>query len=451
MKMRRIPSTRRNFLGQSIASLATISIVPSYVLGLRGQTPPSEKLNIAGIGVGGQGEHDINQVGNQNIVALCDVDSKRSANSSKKFPKAKQFQDYRKMLDELDKEIDAVLVATPDHSHAVPVVRAAKMKKHVFCEKPLAHSIFEVRAMMKAVRENNVVSQLGNQGHSFDSMRVFREWVEDGMIGQVREVHAMCRSVYSGIDRIEDVRKGQPVPENLNWDLWLGPAQHRNYHPAYVPGGWRSWSAFGTGVIGDWTCHVLDPVYWTLDLGAPETIEAEVGDYDPRLHGDTFPRSSVVRFQFPARGNRPPVKVTWYDGPQKPPKPQEMADDKDDKLPDIGALVIGDSGKIVYGSHGAGGVRLLSEEKMDAAHKQPRRHPKSIGHYKEWVECCKSGKPAGSHFDYGGPLTEVALLGVIAIMLKGQKLTWDGANGTFKNNDAANRLLKPLFRDGWTL
>ena len=448
MKTKHLTS-RRRFLGQSIASLATISIVPGHVLGLRGQTPPSEKLNIAGIGVGGQGAHDLNQVASENIVALCDVDARRAGGTFNKFPKARQFQDYRKMLDEMENEIDAVLIATPDHTHSIPAVRAAKMRKHVFCEKPLAHSIHEVRAMMKAARENNVITQLGNQGHSFDSMRLFREWVEDGAIGQVREVHAMCQSVYSGIDRIEEVRKGEPVPENLNWDLWLGPAQFRPYHRAYVPGGWRSWSAFGTGVIGDWTCHIIDPVAWTLDLGAPETIQADAGDYDPKAHGDTFPRGSVVTFQFAAKGNRPPVKVIWYDGPRKPEKPAEMPENEN--LPGIGALVIGTEGKIVYGSHGAGGVRILNQEKMANVNKEPRRHAKSPGHYREWVEACKSGKQAGSHFGYGGPLTEIALLGVIATMLKGQKLEWDATAGRFKNNSEANQFLQPAFREGWRL
>lgn len=447
MKIR--STTRRRFLGQSIASLATVSIVPSYVLGLRGQTPPSEKLNIAAIGIGGQGAGDLSNMTSENIVALCDVDSNRAADTFKKFPNARKFQDYRKMLDEIDKSIDAVLVATPDHSHSVPAIRAMKLGKHVFCEKPLAHSIYEVREMMKAARENKVITQLGNQGHSFDSIRTFREWIEDGHIGTVREVHAMCRSVYSGIDRIEEVRKGQPVPENLNWDLWLGPAQNRPYHPAYVPGKWRSWSAFGTGVIGDWTCHVVDPVFWSLDLGAPETIQAEAEGYDPKAHGDTFPRGTIVRYHFPARGNRPAVDLTWYDGSQRPGKPAEMG--PEENLPDIGALVVGDKGKIVYGSHGAGGKRILDKQKMASVNKEPIRLPKSPGHYKEWIDSCKTGKPAGSDFSYGGPLTEVALLGVIALMLKGQKLAWDAKAGKFTNSEEANRLLKPEMREGWRI
>jgi hypothetical protein len=280
-------------------------------------------------------------------------------------------------------------------------------------------------------------------------MRVFREWVEDGKIGDVREVHAMCHSNYSRIDLLQAVKTGEPVPAALNWDLWLGPAKFRPYHSAYLPGTWRGWSAFGTGVIGDWTCHLVDPVFWTLDLGAPSTIEAETGDYDPARHGETFPAASTVRYEFPARGKRPALKLVWHDGASQPPRPAEL--EYGEKLPDIGGLVIGEKAKIVYGSHGAGYPRILTKSIAEQASKQPQRLPKSIGHHKEWAESCKTGKPAGSDFDYGGPLTEIALLGVIAIRCKGEKLQWDAAAMKFKNSARANTFLKPAFRAGWTL
>jgi predicted dehydrogenase len=251
------------------------------------------------------------------------------------------------------------------------------------------------------------------------------------------------------MDRLEEVKNGQPVPEGLNWDLWLGPAKFRPYHPAYVPGMWRRWSAFGTGVIGDWTCHVIDPVFWTLDLGAPTTVEAETGDYDPTKHGETFPKSSIVKFEFPARGNRPAVKLTWYDGGARPPIPEEI--EQEEKFPTIGALVVGDKGKIIYGSHGAGRPTVLNSEKMAEMPKEPRRIAKSPGHYKEWIECCKTEKRAGSDFEYSGPLTEIALVGLIAIKCKGQKLQWNSEKMRFTNNAEANRWLKPEFREGWAL
>lgn len=441
--------TRRGFIRRSAAGAAIASVVPSYVLGLRGAPSPNEKLNLAAIGIGGQGGSDLNELASENIVALCDVDSKQGGGSFKKFPNARQFQDFRKMFDAMEKDIDAVLVATPDHFHSVAAMHAIKRGKHVYCEKPLAHSIWEVRELMRAAREHKVITQLGNQGHSFDSIRVFREWIEDGVIGNVREVHAMCSSVYSQIDQIDAVRKGEPVPENLNWDLWLGPAQWRPYHSAYVPGRWRTWSAFGTGVIGDWTCHVIDPVFWSLDLGAPTSIVAETGDYDPEKHGDTFPRASTVTYEFPAKGNRPAVKLVWHDGASKPERPKEL--EGGEELPTIGALVIGDKGKIIYGSHGANHPRILDEKLMDSVSKKPTRIPKSVGHHKEWIAACKAGKPAGSPFDYGGPLTEVALLGVIAIHCKNETLKWDSKAMRFTNSDHANKMLKPTFREGWTL
>ena len=448
MKPKTASLTRRSFLKSSLG-VAALAVLPGKVPRLRGAPSPNNKLNLAAIGVGGQGAADLENLAGENIVALCDVDSQRAAGTFKKFPGAKQFQDFRRMFDAMEKEIDAVLVATPDHMHSVAAMHAIKRGKHVYCEKPLAHSIYEVRELVRAAREHKVITQLGNQGHAFDSMRVFREWVEDGAIGQVREIHAMCNSNYSHVDLLEAVKTGEPVPKTLNWDLWLGPAKTRPYHSAYVPGKWRGWSAFGTGVIGDWTCHLVDPAFWTLDLGAPATIEAETGDYDPIKQGETFPAASTVRYEFPARGQRPAVKLVWHDGSSQPPRPEELG--YGEKLPEIGGLVIGEKAKIVYGSHGAGYPRILTKSIMEQVSRQSRRLPKSIGHHKEWAESCKTGKPAGSNFDYGGPLTEIALLGVIAIRCKGEKLQWDATAMKFKNSDRANTFLKPTFREGWTL
>ncbi|HEX7859390.1 MAG TPA: Gfo/Idh/MocA family oxidoreductase [Verrucomicrobiae bacterium] len=445
-------TSRRLFLSKSSAALASISFLPGSILGLNGATPPSEKLNIAAVGIGGQGGADLDQMKSENIVALVDVDSRRAKATHEKFPNARRFEDFRKMFDAMDKEIDAVLVATPDHTHAVAAMRAIKLKKHVYCEKPLAHSIYEVRELMRAAREEKVVTQLGNQGHSYDSMRVFREWVEDGAIGTVREVHAMCGAVYSEMDKVDEVKKGQPIPEGLNWDLWLGPVKERPYHSAYVPGMWRRWSAFGTGVIGDWTCHVVDPVFWTLNLGAPTTVQVvDTGDWNPERHGETFPKRTIVNYEFPARGSRPAVKLTWYDGAAHPPRPEEISEAEKEKFPQTGALVIGDKGKIIYGSHGAGRPTILNKDQMATVSKEPRRLAKVSNHYKEWIDCCKTGKPAGSDFSYGGPLTEIALIGVIAMHFKGEKLQWDSARGRFTNNRKANQFLKPDFRRGWKL
>jgi predicted dehydrogenase len=451
MKQLSTPLNRRNFLARSATGLATVSIVPGSVLGLNGAESPNSKLNIAAIGLNNQGHSDLQGMKSDNIVALCDVDTRFSAKSAAQFPSAKPYRDYRKMLDEMDRQIDAVLVATPDHWHATIALRAMKMGKHVYCEKPLAHSIGEVRALMKAARDTKVTTQLGNQGHSFDTIRVFREWVEDGAVGTVREVHAMCRSVYSRMDILEEVKRGQTVPETLDWDLWVGPAQFRPYHSTYHPGKWRCWTNFGTGVIGDWTCHVVDPVFWTLDLGAPTTIEAleTGGNYDPAKHGETFPAGNIIRFTFPAKGDRAAVTLTWYDGPNKPPRPAEF--DAEDKLPDIGALVVGDKGKIMYGSHGASAPQIFPEPDPQKFERRPKRYARSPGHQKEWIDACKARKPSGSDFGYGGPLTEVALLGVIAIRFKGRKLEWDSPGMKFTNCPEANAFLQPSFREGWKL
>ncbi|MBE3135616.1 MAG: Gfo/Idh/MocA family oxidoreductase, partial [Acidobacteria bacterium] len=259
--------SRRAFLGRAGAAgaVAALAIVPRHVVAGSPARPPSEKISIACIGIGGRGRDDLNAVGGENIVALCDVDQRRIGDAFKKWPQAKPYRDFRQMFDEMSKSIDAVVVGTPDHTHAVAVMAALKRGKHVYCEKPLAHSIYEVRQLMKAARDRKVVTQLGNQGHSSDSIRMFCEWIGDGAIGNVHTVHAGCGMVYSKIKDLGRLKEQHDVPAGLDWDLWLGPVPFRPYHPAYVPGSWRSWLAFGTGVIGDWVCHVVDPAFWALD------------------------------------------------------------------------------------------------------------------------------------------------------------------------------------------
>jgi predicted dehydrogenase len=444
------PSTRRSFLRHTTAAIATVSVLPGHVLGLNGAPSPNNKLNVACIGVGGQGGASVNGCSGENIVAMCDVDSKRGGANLAKFPNARQYQDFRKLFDEMDKQIDAVTVATPDHTHAVAVVRALKMGKHVYSEKPLAHSIHEIRAILRAMYQSKAATQLGNQGHSSDSIRRFCEMIWSGAIGNVREVHACCGSRYSRVNDLDRATQEMPVPPNVNWDLWLGPAPVRPYNSAYLPGSWRGWLQFGTGVIGDWVCHVVDPVFWALDLNAPATIQAQVFDYDPRKHAETCPPGTIITYEFPAKGARPPVKLVWYDGTQKPEAPAELGDEK---LPGTGAVVIGDKGKIVYGSHGAGSCRIIPDAKM-AEYKQvekPARVPKSPGHHQEWLQACRNGKTGGSNFAYGGPLTEIALLGVIAFRLPGTKLQWDAPRMRFTNSAEANRHIAPPYRQGWTL
>ena len=355
--MRKTGISRRTVLGAAGAA-ASFIIVPRRVLAGAREIPPSEKINIALIGLGWPGRKDVDALASENIVALCDVDTKRELEWRKKYPGARQFVDYRKMLDDLDKSIDAVIVATPDHTHAVLGVAAMKRGKHVYCEKPLAHSIWEVREMMKAAKENKVITQMGNQGHSSESIRMFCEWVWDGAIGNVHTIHAGCSIMNTGIDRLGELPKRPAVPETLNWDLWLGPAQERPYSPEYLHEKWRGWSPFGDGTLGDWLCHVVDPAFWALDLGAPTTVQAEVKDWDLQTQGDVFPRGEVVTYEFPARGTRGPVKMKWFTGAERIPRPELLEAGRDPV--GAGAIVFGDQGAIMYGSHGAGGVRIMS-------------------------------------------------------------------------------------------
>jgi predicted dehydrogenase len=430
---------------------ATFMVVPRHCVAQSGQTPPSEKINLAAIGVGGQGAGDLGELTRDEgvrVAALCDADERRAVKTFEKFPDAKRYRDFRVMLSEVSERIDAVLVATPDHTHAVAVMAALKRKKHVYCEKPLAHSIWEIREVVKAAREANVVTQLGNQGHSSESIRVFCEWIWDGAIGSVHTIHAGCDANHCKIRQLGRRGEKHEVPKELDWDLWLGPAPFRPYHPMYLPGAWRGWMPFGTGTIGDWTCHVIDPSFWALELGSPESVKVEAKDYDPQKHADTFPSGSVMTFKFAARKGRGPVTLVWHDGVEKIPRPEGLRPDQ--KL-GTGAVILGDKGGIVHGSHGAGGVRLFPEEKMKAYKRPPKVLPRTRGHAADFLRAIRKGEKAGSDFSYGGPLTELAMLGVIGTKLLGQELRWDGTAGRFANSDAANKLLKPEFREGWVL
>jgi len=440
--------SRRAFL-RNLTAGAALTVLPAHVLG-RAAPPPSGKLHIACIGAAGRGGTNLQGVRSENIVALCDVDQNRAGEASRKFPRAQLFTDFRRMFDKIHRSLDAVVVSTPDHTHAVAVMAALHLGKHVYCEKPLAHNLFEARQITLAARKYRVATQLGNQGHSYDHIRLFCEWIWDGAIGPVREVHAACSSAY--VPRSYRTRPPDtpPVPDTLDWDLWLGPAPYRPYHPTYHPGIWRRWVPFGTGVIGDWTCHVIDPVFWALDLGSPVSVLAHAREYDdPAVRAETYPPGSIIEYRFPARGKRPPVKVTWYDGACKLPRPTDLESDR--QVPGIGAIVIGDQGKIMYGSHGASGCRLFPEEKMKAYKRPPQSIPRSKGHYRDWINACKGGPAAGSNFDYGGPLAEVALLGCLALRFNGQKLNWDGPSLRVTNLPSANEFIHPPYRKGWYL
>lgn len=446
--------SRRRFLKGVGAGLAAIQIGPAHLLGGPGGLAPSDKINVACVGVGGRGRASVDACAGQNIVALCDVDERQAGDAYAKHPNGKKYRDFRKMLDELDKQIDAVTIGVPDHSHAVIAMEALRRGKHVYCEKPLAHSIREVRALRMAAREHKVIAQLGNQGHSSDSIRSFCEWVWDGAIGNVTEIHASCdafHEVYCQIDKLPKLAEKHEVPAGLDYDIWLGPAQFRAYNPLWVPWNWRGWMPFGTGCIGDWVCHVVDPSFWALDLGLPTSIRAEVKGYDPKKHADVYPEGVKITFQFPAKGKRGPVKLVWFDGSERPPRPEAL--EKDQNPPGTGAVVYGDKGVIIHGSHGGGGVKLIPDSRMKEYKKPEMKIPRIAGqnHHQDWLDAVRANRQAGSSFDYGGPLTEIALLGAIAIRFPGEELKWDGEAARFTNLAEANAYVAPAFREGWSL
>lgn len=441
-------TSRRFFLKKATTAAAAFTIVPRHVLG-KGSTAPSNKLNIACIGVGGRGGSNLGGVSRENIVALCDVDTRRAGKAFEKYPQAKKYRDFRRMFDEMGNKIDAVTVSTPDHTHALTCMAAIRRGKHVYCEKPLAHSIYEIRELMKATRKHKVVTQLGNQGHSSEHIRMFCEWIWNGAIGRVHEIHAACGANHCKIDQLPRRSEKHEVPPELDWDLWLGPAKYRRYNPMYLPGSWRGWMPFGSGTIGDWVCHVVDPSFWALDLGSPVSIQAQAKNYNPKKHADTFPAGSIITFHFPAKGRRGPIKLVWYDGKEKLPRPKDLEAER--KVPSTGAIVYGDKGTIMHGSHGAGGVRIIPESKMKAYKLPAKSLPRARGHHNNWLQAIKKGRQAGSNFDYGGPLTEIARLGIIATRMPGRKLEWDGNKVRFTNCEEANQFINPPSRKGWVL
>lgn len=443
--------SRRNFL-TTAAAIASVTIVPRHVVGGAGQTPPSERLQIAGIGVGGQGAWDLEQIKGHNIVALCDVDWDYAEKTFRKYPDAKKYKDFRELFDK-QPSLDAVVIGTPDHIHAVASMAAIKRGKHVYCEKPLTRTVFEARALRLAAREHKVATQMGNQGMAFEGNRLINEWLADGAIGTVREVHVWSdRPTHSGklplywAQGVERPKDQPPVPTTLDWDLWLGPAPLRPYHSAYAPFRWRGWWDFGSGGLGDMGIHNIAPVFSALNLDAPTTVDASA----TTVNSETLPLASCVHYDFPARDGRPAVKLHWYDGGLLPPRPEELEPGRDLNRED-GVLFVGDRGKMLVDGWGGHSPRLLPEKRMAEYRRPPKTLPRSIGHHQEWLEACKHGTPTRSSFDFAGPLTEAVLLGTVCVRVGGQQLAWDSAQLKVTNVAEANKLLHYDYRPGWTL
>jgi predicted dehydrogenase len=406
----------------------------------------------------------------ENIVALCDVDHRHAAGTFERYPNAKRFMDYRQMLDEI-KDIDGVVVATPDHMHAFVSMEAMSRGKHVYCEKPLTHSVWEARQMAKAARSAKVATQMGNQGQGSEDTRRLCEIVWSGLIGPVREAHIWTDRPSNGLfneywpQGVSRPKETPEVPSTLNWDLWIGSAPDRPYHPAYHPFKWRGWWDFGTGALGDIGCHAMDPVFRALKLGAPISVQAS----STRVNEETFPLGSMITYQFGAReaaqqannyhaqgvdgagggeGAMPECKLVWYDGGLRPPRPLQLPDGE--PMGDNGRLIIGEKGFIM-------GNKVYPRELAKNVSEIAKSLPRSPGHYREWIEACKGGKPAGSNFDWAGPLAEAVLLGNVGLRVQLRddltlgKLLWTPDSLSFKNMEPANAFVRRTYRSGWNL
>jgi predicted dehydrogenase len=498
-------SSRRDFIRTAALTGAGLTIVPRHVLG-RGLTPPSDRLNVAGVGVGGMGKINLLNLGvENNIVALCDVDwdyagkawstlpddlkreeerlpkvtdAAARKNSVERIaslkriiaedlPKMKRYRDYREMLDK-QKDIDAVVVATPDHMHALVALAAMDEKKHVYVQKPLTWSVEEARRLARKAKESKVVTQMGNQGHSWDDGRRAVEWIQAGAIGDVREVHVWTNRPLAywpqGVPRPQpqristELRWNMPgvmarlanamglysVPETLSWDLFLGPSPSVEYHPLYHPFNWRGWADWGVGAIGDMGAHLIDHAYWALDLGLPTSIETVSTPFD----GSCFPWATTTFYEFAARGPKPPVRMTWYDGGLLPPKPEEIGEEKLNATG--GALMIGSKGKLIYDTYGLNS-RLLPKSLHDSVGPPAQKLPRiTTSHENNWGDACKGKGEASTPFEYAARLTEVMLLGIVALRA-GNRIHYDAEAMRITNNAAANQYLRREYKSGWSL
>ena len=472
--------SRRAFVKVAGLAAAGIMIVPRHVLGGTGFVAPSDKLNIAGIGAGGKGTSDLAEFAkspNVNIVGLCDVDDRQAVKSRESFPKAKYYNDFRKMLDKEKDNIDAVSVSTPDHNHAVAAYSAMQMGKHVYVQKPLTHDIWEARMLTEAAKKFKVVTQMGNQGGSGDGVRSMKELYDAGLIGEVHTVKCWTNRAIWPME-LETPKVKEKIPKGLNWDLWLGTAEKRDYNNAYLPFDWRGWSDFGTGALGDMACHIMDPVYRILPILYPDQVECSVADafkckFETASYQKSFPTSSKIHLSYPRTDGKGTIKVSWMDGGLMPERPEEIGDDEALGNWDGGVLFIGTKGKILADCYGAK-PRLLPlslNEQIKVEETLPRVPE---GHYLQLVNACMAGygnAKTSSSFDYAGPFTESILIGNLALKAyfeedptienksfwggskyTGRKrLRWDAENMKVTNFEPANKYVKRVYREGYSL
>jgi predicted dehydrogenase len=473
---KRAGNSRRKFIRNAAVTGAGFIIVPRHVLG-RGYLAPSDKLNIAGIGVGGKGASDLAEFAKSprvNIVALCDVDDRQATNSKERFPQATYYHDFREMLEKEKNTVDACSISTPDHTHAAATLAAMQLGKHVYTQKPLTHNIYEARILTKAAKKYKVVTQMGNQGGSGDGVRKAKEMVDAGLIGKVYEAKAWTnRPVWP--QGIPTPTGKFDIPGELQWDLWLGPANYIDYNPAYLPFNWRGWWAFGTGALGDMACHIMDPVFRILPVDYPESAECSVATIWKEMWNDTqntdaCPPASIIHLTYPSKKGNQKIKVSWYDGGLLPERPSELLPGEPFGNWDGGVLLIGTKGKLLMDCYGEN-PRLLPTRLMQEV-SMPKEKIKRVpeGHYLQWVNACLAGygnAETSSPFEFAGPFTESILMGNLAIRswqmknpnLKGwedkylgrKKLLWDAQNMKVTNFDEANQFVKREYRSGWNL
>jgi predicted dehydrogenase len=425
-------ANRRAFLRRSALAGAGALVVGSRVLA-KSQSP-NEKLSIGIVGVAGRGAANTGAVAGENIVALCDVNVRNLAGAAQRFPNAKTYHDWRKMLDQ--KDLDAVVVSTPDHSHAPASVTAMRRGKHCYCEKPLTHEIYEARVAAEVATGNKLATQMGTQIHAGSNYRRVVELVQSDSIGEVRECHVWINRAEGGGERPQET---PPVPPGLHWDLWLGPAPYRPYHPCYLPRQWNFWWDFGGGNLAAMGCHYFDLPFWALALRHPTSAETT----GPPLHPETTPRWLSIRYEFPSRGDLPPVTLFYCDGGRQPELLKELG------LTDwrSGVLFVGSKGTLIADY----GRRKLLPKNQFADFQPPEPFiPNSIGHHREWIEACKTGGSTTCNFDYSGAVTETVLLGNVSYRT-GQKIEWDGKNMKATNCPAAEKYIRREYREGWTL
>lgn len=440
--------SRRRFLQSAAAAAAGVTIVPRHVLGGPGYQAPSDTLNIAGVGAGGMGANNLEAVQSENVVALADVDWNRASESFERFPNAAQFKDFRRMLDEHENDVDAVIIATPDHTHAVAATMAMRMGKHVYVQKPLTRTVKEARTLLELADEHDVVTQMGNQGHSHDDGRRLVEWIWAGAIGPVSEVHIWTnRPIWpQGIPRPDE---SMPVPEYLDWDLFLGPAPYVDYHEAYHPFRWRGWVDYGTSALGDMGAHLIDHAYWALGLDYPSSVWSSStpfgGEGDNRA---SWPQAQMTQYEF-AKGGREPIRMMWYDGGLLAPRPAALPDDVVLE-PGGGAIMVGEKGVLVYDTYGHN-PRMYPESLMEEYADTPQVLPRiEVSHEMNWVNACKGLNEPSSPFSYAVPLTETMLLGIVANQA-GSLVKYNPREMTIPNAPSAQQYLHYDYRDRWNL